>query len=68
MTFFDHWFIIAEETIKLIRQYGDICDIIHTDLHECLGHGSGQLLPGVDPDSLKDVYKRQVLSVKVVDF
>lgn len=50
---FDEEFVIDEETIKLIRQYGDICDIIHTDLHECLGHGSGQLLPGVDPDSLK---------------
>ena len=50
---FDEEFIIDEETIKLIRQYGDICDIIHTDLHECLGHGSGQLLSGVDPDSLK---------------
>lgn len=50
---FDEEFVIDEETIKLIRQYGDICDIIHTDLHECLGHGSGQLLPGIDPDSLK---------------
>lgn len=50
---FDEEFVIDEETIKLLRQYGDICDIIHTDLHECLGHGSGQLLPGVDPDSLK---------------
>ena len=50
---FDEEFVIDEETIKLIRQYGDICDIIHTDLHECLGHGSGKLLPGVDPDALK---------------
>ena len=50
---FDEEFVIDEPTIELIKKYGDICDIIHTDLHECLGHGSGQLLPGVDPDSLK---------------
>lgn len=50
---FDEEFVIDKPTIELIRKYGDICDIIHTDLHECLGHGSGQLLPGVDPDSLK---------------
>lgn len=50
---FDEEFVIDEPTIQLIKKYGDICDIIHTDLHECLGHGSGQLLPGVDPDSLK---------------
>ena len=37
----------------MIRKYGDLCDVIHTDLHECLGHGSGQLLLGVDPDALK---------------
>jgi dipeptidyl-peptidase-3 len=37
----------------LIEKYGDICDELHTDLHECLGHGSGQLLPGTDPDALK---------------
>ena len=36
-----------------MAKYGDICDDLHTDLHECLGHGSGQLLPGVDPDALK---------------
>ena len=46
-------FVIDEETLRLINQYGDICDDLHTDLHECLGHGSGQLLPGVDPDALK---------------
>ena len=46
-------FVIDERTRKLIERYGDICDDLHTDLHECLGHGSGQLLPGVDPDSLK---------------
>ncbi len=50
---FDDEFVIDEETKSLIRKYGDICDVIHTDLHECLGHGSGQLLPGVDPDALK---------------
>jgi dipeptidyl-peptidase-3 len=46
-------FVIDEETLRLIEKYGDICDDLHTDLHECLGHGSGQLLPGVDPDALK---------------
>ena len=46
-------FVVDEATIRLINQYGDLCDDLHTDLHECLGHGSGQLLPGVDPDALK---------------
>ncbi len=46
-------FVIDTETLHLIDTYGDICDDLHTDLHECLGHGSGQLLPGVDPDALK---------------
>jgi len=46
-------FIDDPVVIKLIDDYGDICDELHTDLHECLGHGSGQLLPGVDPDALK---------------
>ena len=46
-------FVIDAETLHLIDTYGDICDDLHTDLHECLGHGSGQLLPGVDPDALK---------------
>ena len=50
---FKEEFVIDEETLQLIEQYGDICDDLHTDLHECLGHGSGQLLPGVDPDALK---------------
>lgn len=50
---FDDEFVIDSETKKMVEVYGDICDIIHTDLHECLGHGSGQLLPGVDPDALK---------------
>lgn len=46
-------FVIDEETISLMNQYEDITDDLHTDLHECLGHGSGQLLPGTDPDALK---------------
>lgn len=46
-------FVIDQETIHLIDMYGDITDDLHTDLHECLGHGSGQLLPGTDPDALK---------------
>ena len=50
---FKEEFVIDEATLKLIEKYGDICDDLHTDLHECLGHGSGQLLQGVDPDSLK---------------
>ncbi len=47
-------FVIDAETIALIDKYGDVCDDLHTDLHECLGHGSGQLLPGVAPDALKN--------------
>ena len=50
---FKEEFVIDAETIGIIEKYGDICDDLHTDLHECLGHGSGQLLPGVDPDALK---------------
>ncbi|MBR3432587.1 MAG: dihydrofolate reductase [Bacteroidaceae bacterium] len=46
-------FVIDQPTIELLDKYGNICDDLHTDLHECLGHGSGQLLPGVDPDALK---------------
>ena len=46
-------FVIDDATRQLIEQYGDVCDDLHTDLHECLGHGSGRLLPGTDPDSLK---------------
>lgn len=46
-------FVIDDETRRLIDTYGDRCDDLHTDLHECLGHGSGKLLPGVDPDTLK---------------
>lgn len=46
-------FVADSETLDLLRKYEDVCDDLHTDLHECLGHGSGQLLPGVDPDALK---------------
>ena len=46
-------FVVDAETKSLIDRYGYICDDLHTDLHECLGHGSGQLLPGVSPDALK---------------
>ena len=46
-------FAIDQDTVDMVRKYGDICDDLHTDLHECLGHGSGQLLPGVNPDALK---------------
>ena len=50
---FKEEFVIDTETLAMIDKYGDVCDDLHTDLHECLGHGSGQLLPGVDPDALK---------------
>lgn len=50
---FKEEFVIDEDTLRMIEQYGDICDDLHTDLHECLGHGSGQLLPHTDPDALK---------------
>lgn len=46
-------FVIDDETRALIDRYGDLCDELHTDLHECLGHGSGQLLKETDPDALK---------------
>ena len=50
---FKEEFVADEETLALIEKYGDVCDDLHTDLHECLGHGSGQLLPGTDPDALR---------------
>ena len=50
---FKEEFVEDAATLALIERYGDVCDDLHTDLHECLGHGSGQLLPGVDPDALK---------------
>lgn len=46
-------FVLDEETRQLLNDYGDVCDDLHTDLHECLGHGSGRLLPGVDADALR---------------
>ena len=46
-------FVIDDKTRALIDRYGDLCDELHTDLHECLGHGSGQLLKETDPDALK---------------
>ena len=49
----DKEFVIDDATRELINKYGDACDDLHTDLHECLGHGSGKLLPGTDPDTLK---------------
>ncbi len=46
-------FVVDDATRELIERYGDVCDDLHTDLHECLGHGSGKLLPGTNPDALK---------------
>lgn len=46
-------FVWSQKEIDLIEKYGDLTGELHTDLHECLGHGSGKLLPGVDPDALK---------------
>lgn len=50
---FKEEFVINREVLDLMEKYEDVCDDLHTDLHECLGHGSGKMLPGVDPDSLK---------------
>lgn len=50
---FNEEFVIDDATRGLIEKYGDLCDDLHTDLHECVGHGSGQLLPGVAPDALR---------------
>lgn len=50
---FDQEFIFDNATRELVEKWGNLCDNIHTDLHECLGHGSGKLLEKVDPDSLK---------------
>lgn len=50
---FNEEFVIDEPTRQLLEKYLFITDNLHTDLHECLGHGSGRLLPGVDPDALK---------------
>ena len=50
---FNEEFVYSDAEIQLIDAYSDLTDELHTDLHECLGHGSGKLLPGVDPDALK---------------
>lgn len=50
--FIEEFAINDESTRSLISLYGDLCDDLHTDLHECLGHGSGLLLPGVPADAL----------------
>lgn len=50
---FSDEFVWSDEERNRIKAYGFLTDMLHTDLHECLGHGSGQLLPGTDPDALK---------------
>ena len=50
---FSDEFVYSEVEKEYLEKYGDLTGDLHTDLHECLGHGSGQLLPGVDPDALK---------------
>lgn len=50
---FNEEFVIGPAELQLIERYGDLTGELHTDLHECLGHGSGRLLAGVDPDALK---------------
>lgn len=50
---FDQEFAYSQEEIESMNKYLSLTDNLHTDLHECLGHGSGKLLPGVDPDALK---------------
>ena len=47
-------FAYSQEEIDLCKEYGEIADVLHTDLHECLGHGSGQLLPTTQPNALKE--------------
>lgn len=47
-------FALNEDIVAMVRKYGNKCDDLHTDLHECLGHGSGQLLAGTDPNALKN--------------
>ena len=50
---FNEEFVISPEELQLIDRYADLTDNLHTDLHECLGHGSGKMAPGADPDGLK---------------
>lgn len=51
---FNEEFVWSDTERELMKKYGFLADNLHTDLHECLGHGSGKLLPGVDPDALKE--------------
>ncbi|MFV0417404.1 MAG: dipeptidyl-peptidase 3 family protein [Dysgonomonas sp.] len=51
-TGFNDEFMWSDAEVKLVKEYGFITDVLHTDLHECLGHGSGKLLPDVDPNGL----------------
>lgn len=51
---FNEEFVIDKPTAKMMEDYLYITDMLHTDLHECLGHASGRLMPGVDPDALKE--------------
>ena len=46
-------FVIDEATLQMVNRYNAECESLHTDLHECLGHGSGRMKPGVDPNALK---------------
>ena len=50
---FNEEFVYSDTELQLIDKYADLTGELHTDLHDCLGHGSGKLLPGVDPDALK---------------
>ena len=50
---FNEEFVYSDAELQLIDKYADVTDELHTDLHECLGHGSGKLLPDTDPDALK---------------
>ena len=52
-TGYNEEFMWSKKEIEMVKKYGFITDNLHTDLHECLGHGSGKLLPGIDPDALK---------------
>lgn len=47
-------FVADRQMLAAVKEYGDVCDDLHTDLHECLGHGSGKLLEGTDPNALKN--------------
>lgn len=51
---FSQEFMWSEEEMERAKQFGSLTNNLHTDLHECLGHGSGKLLPGVDPDAMKE--------------